>query len=420
MLKEILIPDIGNYANVPIIEILVEENQEVEVEASLLTLETDKATMEIPSPFKGIIRKLHLKVGDNVSSGDLFAAIEVLDTEAEKVLTSPAPEEKKSQENAELTPSKIPSKPTSSVILDNKGEVYAGPAVRRLARVLDINLNAVKGTGPKNRIQRGDLEQHIKQALNQSPQSNGMGLQIAALNPVDFSQFGEIESKPLSRIKKLSGNFLQRNWVMAPHVTQFDEADITEMEAFRKEQQLSLNAQNIKLTPLVFLMKAVVAALKAFPQFNASLDETGSHLIYKKYFNIGIAVDTPNGLVVPVIRDVHQKGLIALAQELNVISQKARNGELTGKDMQGGCFSISSLGGIGGTAFTPIINLPEVAILGVSKAQMKPVYEGGNWLARLMLPLSLSYDHRVIDGAEAARFISFLSKHLTDIRGLLL
>jgi pyruvate dehydrogenase E2 component (dihydrolipoamide acetyltransferase) len=307
-----------------------------------------------------------------------------------------------------------------------EGIVHAGPGVRRFARELGADLARIGGSGPKSRILKSDVQAYVKNILYQvqsgsfNAGSNTGSISVAPWPQVDFAKFGEISKEPLSRIKKLSGSFLHRNWVMVPHITQFDEADITELEQFRKAQQSLAEVQRVKLTPLVFIMKAVVAALKEFPWFNASLDANGAELILKKYFHIGVAVDTPNGLVVPVVRDVDQKGLFQLAKELGEISQKARNGQLTAQEMQGSSFTISSLGGIGGTAFTPIINVPDVAILGVSKAQIKPVYESGEFKPRLLLPLSLSYDHRVIDGAQGARFITFLVKQLSDIRRLLL
>ncbi len=444
MLKEVLVPDIGSFSNVDVIEVLVKPGDIIAHEAALITLETEKAAMEIPSPFAGVVKSVNVSVGTKVSQGSLILTMEVegaaedtkkdaekakaQDTDSKKV------EEEKSVQKSpvEVPPaSKIPpSPPFSKWGTGTEGgltptSVHAGPAVRRIAREFGVDLTRVTGTGPKNRILKIDVQAYVKAQLAQI-QSGGTaagslgGITVAPLPQIDFSKFGEIEVQTLSRIKKLSGSYLHRNWVMVPHVTQFDEADITELEKFRKENQPLAEQQGVKLTPLVFLMKAVVTALKSFPMFNASLDPNGSQLIVKKYFHIGVAVDTPNGLVVPVVRNVDQKGLFQLAKELAEISARARAGQLKAEEMQGSSFSISSLGGIGGTAFTPIINVPDVAILGVSKAAMKPVYENGEFKPRLMLPLSLSYDHRVIDGAEGARFSVFLVGQLSDIRRLLL
>lgn len=427
MLKEILVPDIGAYTNVDVIEVNVVPGDIIKVDASLITLETDKATLEVPSPFAGVVKTLHVKVGDKVSEGSLILSLEIESSAIPLAVPKeePAPktesiisakEDKKMPQVAPL-PATVPLSPEKPA-----GIVHAGPGVRRFARELGVDLSRVTGKGPKNRILKQDVQHYVKGELERAQSGGGTpgGLSIAPLPQVDFAKFGEITREPLSRIKKLSGSYLHRNWVMVPHITQFDEADITELEQFRKEQQPLAEEQGVKLTPLVFVMKAVITTLRAFPNFNASLDVNGNELILKKYFHLGVAVDTPNGLVVPVIRDVDQKGLFQLAKELGEISAKARAGQLTAQDMQGSTFSISSLGGIGGTAFTPIINVPDVAILGVSKAQMKLVYEAGEFKPRLLLPLSLSYDHRVIDGAEGARFIVFLTKQLSDIRRLLL
>ncbi len=356
----------------------------------------------------------------------LIVAVEAEEGVVEKKVVDETP--KKAGKVEKVEPVKesvknIPPSPPAKEGVTKEGIVHAGPGVRRFARELGADLSRISASGPKNRILKIDVQQYVKTALSQIQSGNfssGGGISVAPWPQVDFAKFGEISKEPLSRIKKLSGSFLHRNWVMVPHITQFDEADITELEQFRKGQQALAEAQGVKLTPLVFIMKAVVATLKEFPWFNASLDANGAELILKKYFHIGVAVDTPNGLVVPVVRDVDQKGLFQLAKELGEISQKARNGQLTAQEMQGSSFTISSLGGIGGTAFTPIINVPDVAILGVSKAQIKPVYESGEFKPRLLLPLSLSYDHRVIDGALGARFSTFLVKQLSDIRRLLL
>lgn len=429
MLQQIIVPDLGVSGTVDVIEIHAKPGDQITENASLLTLESDKAAMEIPAPMSGRLKELKVAVGDKVAMGDLIA---VIDVAGSGISVEPAQPPKVDEKPVKKTEAVAPieNKPATpqKVLHDashhTSGSVHAGPGVRRFARELGVSLKEVLGSGPKGRIIKSDIEQYVKRALSQIGTASGaMGsgaLCVAPMASVDFSQFGPIETQALSRIQKLSGSFLHRNWVSIPHVTQFDEADITEMEAFRKAQQQSLEKEGVRLTPLVFMMKAVVRALSAFPRFNASLDPSGTELILKRYFHIGVAVDTPNGLVVPVIRDVQEKGLVALAKELMTISQKAREGKLLPQDMQGGCFSISSLGGIGGTAFTPIINAPEVAILGISKAQMRPVYVDGHFVPRLLLPLSLSYDHRVIDGAEAARFITYLSAQLTDVRRMLL
>ncbi|WP_342219551.1 dihydrolipoyllysine-residue acetyltransferase [Rickettsiella endosymbiont of Miltochrista miniata] len=434
-LKEIYVPDLGNVTAAAIIEIPVTVGQVIDVEDALITLESDKASMDIPSPLAGKLKELKVKVGDKVSKGDLIAILETTESNAsdEKSQTTSAASasaEKKSIPDAsattpapELTKVEISSR---SAELKDEGDeendedqedIHAGPGVRRLAREFGLDLNKITGTGQKGRIIKEDLQKFVKAHLSQSAHGQ-MGLPSAP--EIDFNQFGKTEKQALSRIKKLTAQYLHRNWLLVPHVTQFNDADITELEVFRKAQAGFAAKQNIKLTPLVFIMKAVVTSLKAFPSFNASLSADGEELILKKYYHIGIAVDTPEGLVVPVIRDVDKKSLLELAQELGTVSQKARAKQLTGADLQGSSFTISSLGGIGGTAFTPIVNVPDVAILGVSKAQFKPVYQDGEFVPRLMLPLSLSYDHRVIDGAEGARFIMHLTACLSDIRRWLL
>jgi pyruvate dehydrogenase E2 component (dihydrolipoamide acetyltransferase) len=448
-LKEARVPDIG-HADVPVIEVLVKAGDRVEKEQSLITLESDKATMEVPAPFAGTVKEMKLKVGDEVSEGTLIAVIEAdgavaADPAAAKPAAAPAP----APASAAPAPAPAPAapKPAPATVQGAhnapEGDVspqarppfdanivmpgdapYASPAVRAFARELGVDIQQVKGSGRGGRIQREDVSTYVKHALASGARPvAGAAASVGGLNllpwpKVDFAKFGEIEEKPLTRIQKISGANLARNWAMIPHVTQHEDADITEMEAFRK--QLGAENKDLKISPLVFQIKAVVAALKAFPQFNASLDETGEKLILKKYFHIGIAVDTPDGLVVPVIRDCDKKGLLDLARDLAEISKKARDKKLGPAEMSGGCFSISSLGGIGGTYFTPIVNAPEVAILGVSKSVMKPVWNGKEFAPRLILPLSLSYDHRVIDGALAARFASFLANQLGDIRRLLL
>ena len=417
--KNILAPDLGGATDVEVIEVLVKVGDTLSVDTSIATLESDKATLEVPASDAGIVKEIKIKVGDKINSGAILLTIEASDAGSSTKDTPTAPVKSASPENVKQSKPPVAEKVAEPVAQapETTNGVHAGPAVRRLARELGINLTEVNGSGPKQRILKDDVNAFIKNKLTQSPAG---GFSLPQVPQIDFSKFGDIESKPLSRIKKISGKNLQRNWVTIPHVTQFASADITELETFRQLQKATLEKQNIKITPLVFIMKAVVVSLKKFPQFNASLDASGENLIYKKYFHIGVAVDTPEGLVVPVIRDVDKKGLSELAKELAVVSEKARNKQLAPGDMQGGTFSISSLGGIGGTAFTPIINAPEVAILGVSKSSQQPVYEQGQFVPRLMLPLSLSYDHRVIDGADGARFITYLTSVLSDIRNLLL
>lgn len=428
-LKEVQIPDIGGAKNVTVIELLVKPGDVVAVDSSLITLESDKASMDIPAPFAGTIKELKVKVGDKVSEGSVILTMEIAsETTAPpkeiKPEETPPAQEKSVQTQVTQVP-ELSSVETKAQIqtpaVSSEKEVHASPAVRRLAREFGIDLTQISASGQKNRILKEDVQRYVKQALTQSPSmTSGAGWVVAAAPVIDFSQFGDIETQSLNKIKKLTGVNVHRSWVTVPHVTQFIEADITELEAFRESQKKEAEKRNIKLTPLVFIMKAVVAALKAFPQFNASLDSTGEQLILKKYFNLGVAVDTPNGLVVPVIRKVDQKGLYSLAEELAQVSKKAREKGLSLTDMQGGCFTISSLGGIGGTAFTPIVNAPDVAILGVSKASIKPIYQKDAFIPRLLLPLSLSYDHRVIDGADGARFSVYLAERLSDIRTLLL
>jgi pyruvate dehydrogenase E2 component (dihydrolipoamide acetyltransferase) len=427
-MKQVLVPDIGNYKDVPVIEVMVKVGDTVKAEQSLLTLETDKATMDVPAPFDGVVKEIKVKVGDTVSEGSVIFVLEASAGAAPAVAAAAlaaAPAKAVPAPAAVVAaPATAPAPVAAQAVAapaSSGGKAHASPSIRAFARELGVDLTLVKGTSPKGRISKDDVQNFVKSALSQPRGAAGAGgMQVLAMPVVDFAKFGAIETQPLSRIKKISGANLHRNWVTIPHVTQFDEADISEMEAFRKEIGAEYAKQNIKITPLVFLLKAVVAALQQFPEFNASLDASGENLVLKKYFHIGVAVDTPNGLMVPVLRDVDKKGIIQLAKELGEISAKARELKISAADMQGGCFSISSLGGIGGTAFTPIINAPEVAILGVSKASMKPVYQDGEFVPRLMLPLSLSYDHRVVDGASGARFTQYLAKVLTDIRRLAL
>ncbi len=426
-IKNVLVPDIGDYKDVEIIEVSVKAGDTVKAEQTLITLETDKAAMDVPAPFDGVVKEVKVKAGSKVSEGDLILLMEAEGSKAETASPSTvsAPEKPVAPvappvEVARSAPVAAPV--ATPPVTDSNGSAHASPSIRRFARELGVNLALVKGSGEKSRVTKDDVQLFVKQSLAAPGGSSGggNGLQVLASPVVDFAKFGAIESKPLSRIKKISGANLHRNWVTIPHVTQFDEADITEMEAFRKELNTEYAKQNIKITPLAFMIKAVVVALQKFPEFNASLDASGENLVLKKYFHIGVAVDTPNGLMVPVLRDADKKGIVQLAKELGEISAKARDLKITAADMQGGCFSISSLGGIGGTAFTPIINAPEVAILGVSKAAIKPMHQDDTFVAKLMLPLSLSYDHRVIDGAAAARFIVFLSQTLADVRRLAL
>ncbi len=430
-IKDILVPDIGDFDGVEVIEILVAVGDSINIEDPIASLESDKAAMEIPSPFAGTVKTIKINLGDKVSEGDLLITIEAsadapADTPAkaadekapvEAATPAAAPASKK-QAPAPAKSSPRPS-PTASMSIDEAGfsKAHASPSVRKFARELGADLSRMTGTGAKNRIIKEDVKAWVKQAL---AQGSGGGLGVEPMPEIDYSQFGEIEMQALSRINKLTGKFLHRNWVTVPHVTQFDEADITELEKFRKQLNKENEKEGIRITVLAFLMKALVSALKEYPRFNSALDHTGENLVLKKYINIGVAMDTPDGLVVPVIRDCDRKTLFELATELTETSKRARNKKLSPADMSGGCITISSLGGIGGTAFTPIVNAPEVAILGVSRSSMKPVFNGKDFDARLMLPLSLSYDHRVIDGADGARFTSYLSKVLSDTRRLLL
>jgi len=428
-IKKVLVPDIGDYKDVDIIEVMVKAGDTIKAEDNLVTLETDKAAMEVPSPFAGVVKEMKVKVGDKVSQGSLILLMEssaAADAPVDKPAVAPAPAAPAAAPAAASQPAPEKSVAAAPPAVEaqsfaSTGKAHASPAIRRFARELGVQIAQVKGSGEKGRVTKDDVQQFVKNALAQPRgAAGGNGLQVLAMPVVDFAKFGAIETRPLSRIKKISGANLHRNWVTIPHITQFDEADITEMDAFRKELGKEYAKQNIKITPLAFLVKAVVVALQKFPEFNASLDASGENLVLKNYFHIGVAVDTPNGLMVPVLRDVDKKGIVQLAKELGEISARARDLKITAAEMQGGCFSISSLGGIGGTAFTPIINAPELAILGVSKAIIKPMHQDDTFVARLMLPLSLSYDHRVIDGAAAARFIVFLSQVLADTRRLAL
>ncbi len=456
---EVRVPDIGNFSNIPVIEVLVKPGDTVRREQGLVTLESDKATMEVPAPFDGVVREVRVKLGDEVSEGAVIAVVE--GEEAAPAAQAAAPAAAPAAPAAAPAPAPAPTPapapapapaptaaapaaaPTHSLVEFASEEAdthsppipfgagtvapgqvpYASPAVRRFARELGVDLGRVRGSERKGRISRKDVQDFVKVSLASgggARVASGAGLELLPWPDVDFSRFGEIEVVSRSKIKKISGANLARNWAMIPHVTQHDDADITALEALRVELNKENEKAGVKLTLLAFLLKAVVAALRKFPEFNASLDPSGEHLILKKYFHIGFAADTPNGLVVPVIRDVDRKGVLEIAAESAALAKKARDGKLGPADMAGGCFSISSLGGIGGTSFTPIVNAPEVAILGVSKSAMKPVWNGEKFKPRLLLPLSLSYDHRVIDGAAAARFTAHLASLLADMRRVLL
>ncbi|WP_447833137.1 pyruvate dehydrogenase complex dihydrolipoyllysine-residue acetyltransferase [Aeromonas veronii] len=426
--KDVNVPDIGG-DEVEVTEIMVAVGDKVEADQSLIAVEGDKASMEVPAPFAGVVKEIKVKAGDKVSTGSLIMVFEVAGAApaAAPVAQAAAP-----VAAAPVAAAPAPVAQAAAAATDfvaNDAYVHASPAVRRLAREFGVNLAKVKASGRKGRIVKEDVQAYVKDAIKRAesaPASAGVaggnGLGVLPWPKVDFSKFGDVEEVELTRIQKISGPNLHRNWVMIPHVTQFDEADTTELEAFRKEQNAMLEKQkaDVKITPLVFILKAAAKALEAHPRFCSSLSEDGSKLIMKKYIHIGVAVDTPNGLVVPVVRDVNKKGIMELSRDLAEISKKARAGKLTAADMQGGCFTISSLGGIGGTSFTPIVNAPEVAILGVSKSEMKPKWNGKEFAPRLMLPLALSYDHRVIDGADGARFITTMNGVLSDIRRLVL
>jgi pyruvate dehydrogenase E2 component (dihydrolipoamide acetyltransferase) len=443
-LKDVLVPDIGNFDSVDVIEVLVKAGDSITLDDSLVTVESDKASMDIPAPFAGVVKEVKVKIGDKIAQGHLILTLEAVETAspAAAPILAPSPAPEKAAEAPKATipepsrPAPEPAKkiqpahqplPVGESVVVNGGKMsHASPSVRKFARELGVNLSLVNGSGAKNRILESDVQAFVKGELAK-PRTENMGAGLGALAAlpmpvIDFSQFGEIETKPLSRIKKISGANLHRNWVTAPHVTQFDEADITDLEDFRKSMSKDAEKRGVKLTMLAFLIKASVNALKAYPNFNASLSPDGDSIILKNYYNIGFACDTPDGLVVPVVKDVQQKDVLDIARDLGELSTKARERKLKIEEMQGGCFTISSLGGIGGTMFTPIINCPEVAILGVSRSSMQPVYnaETKEFEPRLILPMSLSYDHRVVDGADGARFTSHMRMMLSDVRRLLL
>lgn len=430
VIEDIFVPDVGGDESVDVIEIIASVGDFLNEEDGIITLETEKATMDVPTPISGKLVEILVNAGDKVKTGSLIARIE-------KTVVASTPKEVVKEEVIvkNETPAKVESKvetvSVESHVTKTTGKAYASPSIRRLAREYGVDLALVNGTGPKNRILKDDIRLYIKSVLsnpscaNLTTSSNtagGLGFELAPLKEIDFSKFGEIEVVELSKIQKISGPSLQRNAIIIPHVTQFDEADITELEEFRKEQNTIYSKMNsdVKISPLVFAVKAVAKALRLYPNFNASLSTDGQSMIFKKYVNVAVAIDTPNGLVVPVIKDADKKGFEEIALELKELSIKAKAGKLTANDMQGACFTISSLGGIGGTAFTPIVNAPEVAILGLSKSEFKPKYNGKEFVPRLMLPLSLSYDHRAIDGADGARFVTTLSSLLGDIRKILL
>ena len=445
-LKDILVPDIGNFDSVDVIEVLIKTGDTIAKDDSLITVESDKASMDIPAPFAGVVKEVKVKIGDKVAEGTLILTLEASDVATATVEVKPAsvpsvPEVPKAaapvaaipepsrpapEPPKQVQPAQQPAPVGEHVVVAAGKLSHASPSIRKFARELGVNLALVKGSGPKNRILQSDVQSFVKGELAK-PRTENMGAGLGALATlpmpvIDFSQFGAIETKPLSRIKKLSGANLHRNWVTAPHVTQFDEADITDLEDFRKSMQADAEKRGVKLTMLAFLIKASVNALKAYPNFNASLSPDGDSLILKNYYNIGFACDTPDGLVVPVVKDVQSKDVLDIARDLMELSTKARERKLKVEEMQGGTFTISSLGGIGGTMFTPIINCPEVAILGVSRSSMQPVYDKttNGFEPRLILPLSLSYDHRVVDGADGARFTSHMRMMLSDVRRLLL
>jgi pyruvate dehydrogenase E2 component (dihydrolipoamide acetyltransferase) len=427
------LPDIGDFKSVDVIEIAVKPGDYVNKEDTLITLESDKATMDIPSPAAGVVKKLLLKIGDKIGEGAPILILEEEPVSSTSKKTEPGTIEQKPTPVANTIPPEVTSQtqtaprpaPAAPMGAQMAGaslsaRAHASPSVRRFARELGVDLGVVYGSGPKGRILKDDIKAFVKSMLSGNKLSSKGAFALPEVEPVDFSKFGEVESKPLSRLKRLGGQSLHRSWITVPHVTQFDEADITDLEEFRKSKLETAKKKGVKLTMIAFLIKAVVDVMQQYPEFNSSLSPDGENIILKKYFHIGIAVNTDNGLVVPVIKDADQKGLFDIAAELTRLVDKARAGKLLPGEMQGGCFTISSLGSVGGTSFTPIVNAPEVAILGVSRSTMKPVYQDGEFVPRLILPYALSYDHRVIDGVAGARFTHFLSTVLSDIRHILL
>lgn len=433
--QKVLVPDIGDFKDIEVIEVLVKVGDLVKTEDSLITLESDKAAMEVPSPFSGVVTQLHIKPGDRVNKGTHILTLSSGDNKSDTLPVS-QPLSSSGQESitvevkeavhaaaSQMRNGTVSGSQENTITNKDTTSPHASPAIRKMARELGADLSQVKGNGPKGRILKEDVQNFIKDSLKQNKPTSTPASAILGLSTsfdIDFSKFGPVENKPLTRIQKLSGPNLHRNWISIPHITQHDEADITELEAFRVSLKAESEKQGVKLSLLPFVLKAVVATLKAFPDFNASLSKDGESLIIKGFYHIGVAVDTPEGLVVPVIRNVDQKGIFELTKELSELSAKARNKKLRGPDLEGGCFTISSLGGIGGTGFTPIINAPEVAILGISKSQIKPVWQDDTFVPRLMLPIALSYDHRVIDGAQGARFTVYLSKILSDLKRMIL
>jgi pyruvate dehydrogenase E2 component (dihydrolipoamide acetyltransferase) len=424
-LVEVTVPDIGDFKDIPVIEVLVKPGDEIKKDASLVTLESDKATMEVPASVGGTVREVKIKIGDKVSQGAVIALVETnaapKPAAPKPAAAAPAPSAPAARPTGAASASVAPSPAAPASAVSGNGAVHASPSIRRFARELGVDLHGVSGSGPNGRVTRDDVQSFVKRALQNggtaaAPATSGLG--VLPWPSIDFAQYGEVERKPLSRIKKISGANLHRNWVMIPHVTQNDDADVTDLEAFRKQLNAELGKSGTKVTMLAFLIKASIAALKKFPEFNSSLD--GEELVYKRYYNIGFAADTPNGLMVPVIKNADGKGITELAKESAELAAKAREGKLGPSDMQGGTFTISSLGSIGGTYFTPIINAPEVAILGACRAAIRPVWDGSAFVPRLMQPLSLSYDHRIIDGAAAARFTTYLIEVLSDLRRALL
>ena len=433
--QQVQVPDLGDFDDVEVIEILVKPGDKVAAETALITLESDKATMEIPSPSAGTVTELLTQVGDRVSTGAPIVMLAVANAgktspppvPPQPMTPQPDPQQSAARQStpggssaATPAPPSMPAVASPIAPAETSASAHASPSIRKFARELGVDLHLVSGSGRKGRILQADLNAFVKGRLQSPTTAGGTGFSLPAVPEIDFSKFGEIETRALSKIKRLSGKNLHRSWITAPHVTQFDEADISDLEEFRQDNRAAASERGVKLTLLSFLMKAAVVALKEYPEFNSSLAPDGESLVLKKYFHIGFAADTPQGLMVPVIRDVDKKGLFDIAAELQELSAKARDKKITPGEMQGASFTISSLGGIGGTAFTPIINVPEVAILGVSRSVMQPVYSDGELQARLILPLSLSYDHRVIDGAAGARFTTLLSTVLSDIRKVLL